>query len=282
MIPFEATIALILFVYGTVIGSFLNVVIYRTPKKEQVVSGRSRCMSCGHTLAWYDLFPVLSWVSLRGKCRYCKTKVSGRYALVEMLCGVSFATAFLALGFSIPLAFAVVLFPVLICASFLDIDTGEIEYWCPITIAVLGLTALGLSFAGVLETAWSAHLLGTVVVSVPFAILAFFGAMGGADVQLMAAAGLLLGWNIVPAAFIGIFSGAIVGVVMKLRGKSDTDASEAQAPTPETQIVSEDDGLPAMKGTVLRFGPFLALGIAASFLYGERLIDFYLRFMGFR
>jgi leader peptidase (prepilin peptidase)/N-methyltransferase len=268
--PIEVIIMLIMFIYGTVIGSFLNVVILRTPLKEQVIKGRSRCMTCEHTLTWYDLFPVLSWVFLGGKCRYCKTKISGRYALVESLCGFSFAAAFFALGLTPQLALALVLFPVLICASFFDIDTGEIEYWCPITIAGLGVVALGLSLTGVLETTLREHLIGAVIVSLPFFVLAFFGAMGLADVQLMAAAGLLLGWNIIPAAFIGIFAGAIVGSFIKFVLKP-----------PPRKVYDENDGLPEPKGTVMRFGPCLSIGIAAAFLYGEQITEWYLTLMGF-
>ncbi|MCL1832252.1 MAG: prepilin peptidase [Oscillospiraceae bacterium] len=270
--PLDVMILAILFVYGTIIGSFLNVVILRTPLKEQIVKGRSHCMSCGHTLAWYDLFPILSWITLRGKCRYCKVSISGRYALVELLGGVAFALSFWTFGLTIPLAFAIVLFPVLICASFFDIDTGEIEYWCPITIASLGVVALTLTLMGATDTmTWYEHLIGAVIVSVPFAVLAFFGAMGGADVQLMAASGLLLGWNIVPAAFIGIFLGAIVGVFIKI----------FRNPTPQKVYEGEEETAHDVKGTVMRFGPCLSVGIGVSYLYGEQIIEWYLKLMRF-
>ncbi|MCL2070619.1 MAG: prepilin peptidase [Oscillospiraceae bacterium] len=257
-------VSVVMCIYGTIIGSFLNVVIYRTPKKEQVVKGRSRCMSCSHVLAWYDLFPVISWICLGGKCRYCKVKVSPRYAIVESLCGISYAIAFLALGLSINLVFAVVLFPILICLSFLDIDTGEIEYIFPISIAALGIIAMGLSLFGVTDIPWHEHLIGAIAISIPFAVLALFGAMGGADIQLMAAAGLLLGWNIIPAALIGVFSGAIVGAVFKATDK---------------HVYKSEDALPA-KGTAIPFGPFLAVGIAAAYLYGDKMIAWYLGLMG--
>jgi len=224
-------------------------------------------MTCKHTLAWYDLFPVLSWVLLGGKCRYCKVKIPGRYALVESLCGISYAIGFLALGFSVNLIFAVILFPILICLSFFDLDTGEIEYWCPVSIGVFGVVMLMLSLFGVVDTIWYTHLIGAVIIAVPFMTLCFFGAMGGADVQLMAAAGLLLGWNIVPAALIGIFLGAIIGIVIKIRSNPDSE-----------RIVQDDE--PAPKGTVMKFGPCLAVGIFAAFLYGEQMIELYLRFMG--
>jgi leader peptidase (prepilin peptidase)/N-methyltransferase len=206
---------------------------------------------------------------LRGKCRYCKVKISGRYALVETICGLSYAGAFLASGLSIHLLFALVLFPILICLSFFDFDTGEIEYWCPISIGVLGLVMLSLSVSGIVSSPWTSHLIGIFIISVPFMVLAFFGAMGGADVQLMAAAGLLLGWSILPAAFIGIFLGAVAGTIIKFVIK----------PEPQ-KVYDEEDGGVEPKGTVLRFGPFLAVGIAVGFLYGEKMINWYLGFMG--
>jgi prepilin signal peptidase PulO-like enzyme (type II secretory pathway) len=118
---------------------------------------------------------------------------------------------------------------------------------------------------------WYEHLIGAVIVSVPFAILAVFGAMGGADIQLMAAAGLLLGWNIVPAAFIGIFSGAIAGAFIKIVYK----------PT-KVKVHGDEASEHDIKGTVMKFGPCLALGIGVSYLYGTEIIDWYLKLMGFR
>ena len=267
--PFEIFISLVLFGYGTIIGSFLNVVILRTAKKEQFVKGRSHCPTCNHVLAWYDLFPVLSWVSLGGKCRYCKVRISPRYAIVEFITGMSFVTAFLAFDISIAFAFAIVLFPILICLSFFDIDTGEIEYWCPISIAALGVVATTLSLLGITDTVWYHHLIGAVIISAPFTILLLFGGMGGADVQLMAAAGLLLGWNIVPAALIGILLGAIGGIIFKATTK-----------TAPQSIYGDSDDPKQMKGTAMPFGPFLAVGIAAAFLCGDVMIDWYLRIMG--
>ena len=78
----------IIFIYGIIVGSFLNVCILRVPLKETIVSKRSHCMSCGHTLAWYDLFPLFSYLFLRGKCRYCKTKISKQYPIVEFINGL--------------------------------------------------------------------------------------------------------------------------------------------------------------------------------------------------
>ncbi|MDE6726086.1 MAG: prepilin peptidase, partial [Ruminiclostridium sp.] len=194
-----AVFAVFIFIVGSTIGSFLNVLAYRIPIKESIVKGRSHCTTCGKQILNRDLIPIFSWIFLRGKCRFCGEKISPRYMIVELICGISYLTAFLVLGISIKLAFAVVLFPVLIVLSLWDIDRKEIPYTCSIIIAVLGL----LSFL-VKDMPWYEHLIGMAVIAVPFAVLCFLGAMGGGDVQLMAAAGLLLGWSVIPAAMIGI------------------------------------------------------------------------------
>lgn len=248
---YSVVFAVFTFVFGTVIGSFLNVVILRVPLKEQIVKGRSHCMTCGHTLAWYDLFPVLSWVFLRGKCRYCGAKISARYAAVETLCGLCYVIAFLALGVSVEFALALVLVPVLICLSFFDIDTGEIEYWCPATVAALGLIGLVLSLTGTSPVPWQHRLIGIFAIGVPFAVLAVLGAMGGGDVQLMAAAGLLLGLSVIPAALIGIVLGAVFGIIQKVKTKN----------------------------SVIRFGPYLAVGIFAAYIFGDGIIKWYVSFL---
>lgn len=90
---------LVIFVYGIVVGSFLNVCILRTPLKESIVTKRSHCMTCGHQLAWYDLFPLFSYLFLGGKCRYCKAKISAQYPIIEALNGVIAVLCFAFGGF---------------------------------------------------------------------------------------------------------------------------------------------------------------------------------------
>ena len=213
-LPLSYTITFIVmaFILGSVIGSFLNVVILRTPLKQSIVVNRSHCMTCGNQLKNIDLIPIFSYIFLGGKCRFCKSRISPRYWIVELLTALVYVAAVCVLGISVELIFALVLFPVLIVASGIDIDYMQIPYTCSIVVAVLGIISIFTDGAP-----WHEHLLGAVVVAVPFAILAMFGAMGGGDVQLMAAAGLLLGWRIVPAAAIGIVLGAIVGSIILLR-----------------------------------------------------------------
>lgn len=244
------TAAVLTFILGTVIGSFLNVLIYRLPRGENFVKGRSRCTSCGNTLKPLDLIPVFSWIFLRGRCRYCREKISPRYIFIELLTGICYSLAFLELGVSWQFLIAAVLFSSLIILSVIDLSFSEIPYSCSITVAVLGVVNFAVSFfcPGFFGAYWYEHLIGAVIVSLPFAVLCYFGAMGGGDVQLVAAAGLLLGWAIVPSVFIAFITGAFYGIYVKTFKRSKK----------------------------ISFGPFLSLGIAAGALWGNRIMEWYL------
>jgi leader peptidase (prepilin peptidase)/N-methyltransferase len=198
-------------------------------------------------LKWYELVPVFSYIFLRGRCRNCKIRIKAQYLLMELFCGGSVLAAFLVLGFTFEAYFAFALFPVLVALSAEDIQKTEIPYWCTGTIAVLGIISTVLSVFMESNALWWEHLIGAVIISVPFAIFCFLGAMGGGDVQLTAAAGLLLGWAIIPSVLIAMIVGGIFGIIVKISKKRAT----------------------------ICFGPFLSVGIAAGYLFGYGLIDWY-------
>lgn len=235
--------AILFFLMGSVIGSFLNVLAYRIPIKESIVKGRSHCTTCGKQIKNIDLIPIFSWIFLGGKCRYCKSRISARYMIVELITGLSYLSAFLVLGLTGELIYAAILFPVLIILSLWDMDHKEIPYTCSILIALMGIVSIFTS-----QVPWYEHLIGAVIIAVPFGVLCFFGAMGGGDVQLMAAAGLLLGWSVVPAAMVGIILGALFGILVKA----------------------------VTKKNVIVFGPFLSIGIGVGYLWGTDIINTYL------
>lgn len=235
--------AILFFLMGSVIGSFLNVLAYRIPIKESIVKGRSHCTTCGKQIKNIDLIPIFSWIFLGGKCRYCKSRISARYMIVELITGLSYLSAFLVLGLTSQLIYAAILFPILIILSLWDMDHKEIPYTCSILIALMGIVSIFTS-----QVPWYEHLIGAVIIAVPFGVLCFFGAMGGGDVQLMAAAGLLLGWSVVPAAMVGIILGALFGILVKA----------------------------VTKKNVIVFGPFLSIGIGVGFLWGTDIINAYL------
>lgn len=209
--------AVLAFVLGSVIGSFLNVVILRTPLHQSIITEPSHCFSCGHRLAWYDMFPIFSWLFLRGKCRYCGEKISPRYMIVEATTAVLYSLSYLIFGFKLELAFSAVLLAVLVVLSVIDIDHFEIPYWCSITVAVLGIAAIFVFK----ETPWYERLIAMGVILVVFVILVLVGGMGGGDLQLMLGSSLLLGYKVFIALFIGILSGAIYGSVKKLRDRKE-------------------------------------------------------------
>ncbi len=241
------------FILGAVIGSFLNVVIIRIPRKESIIGnndGGSHCMSCNHKLGFFDLFPIFSYIFLGGKCRYCKARISPRYWIVELTTAIMFTLSVIAFGISYELIFAFILISALVVASGIDVDTMEIPYGASLLIAILGVAATVISVF-TKDMPWYEHLIGAVVIAVPFAVLALFGAMGGGDVQLMAAAGLLLGWDIVPAAAIGIVLGAIGGSISLLsvpKGTKKLVSEKSAEIAKEWYKLQKENGISVIEG----------------------------------
>lgn len=237
-------------IYGIILGSFLNVCIYRIPKDISVAKGRSFCPSCNHALGAADLIPVFSYLFLGGKCRYCKNKISPRYALIELLTGLLFSVIGYHYLFSLEAVIDCLLCCFLIVLSFIDLDTQEIPDRFHLFILFLGL--ISILFEN--NSPWYLSVLGFFIISVPMLLIAYFtDGFGGGDIKLMAASGLLLGaYNIVLAFFIGAFFGAVYGTYLILFKKANRKSAFA-------------------------FGPFLAIGIFIAELYGDKLIAFYLR-----
>ena len=239
---------IVIIVFGIFIGSFLNVCIFRIPRKESVVVTRSHCMSCGEQIKWYDLIPVLSFIILRGKCRHCKTKLSLQYPLVEFTNGVGYAIIVIINGVSVETILYCLCTSALLTLSVIDWKTYEIPIVFNAFIGVLGIIRLLTDYKN-----WYVYVIGFVAVSSFLYILvcATKGrAMGGGDVKLMAVAGLLVGWqNIILALVLGCIFGSIIhSVLMRIKGKDH----------------------------MLAFGPYLSLGIYISMVCGNEIIQWYL------
>ena len=255
MFEFRLYIGIIVFLFGITVGSFLNVLIYRIPKKEEFVKTRSHCMSCGYQLEWYDLIPIFSWLSLGGKCRKCKSKISAQYPLIELLNGILWLLSFLFYDLSITTLLFCGLFSSLIALSVIDFRTYEIPVGFNIFILVLGTIRVIYEFI-IDHNSWPEYIIGLVSVSVPL-LLIFYATkgrgIGGGDVKLMGAAGLLLGWKlIVLAFFLGCLLGSVIHITrMKVSGESH----------------------------VLAMGPYLSAGIVIAVLFGERIISVYFGYL---
>ena len=250
---YELPLYFIIFLYGIVFGSFLNVLIYRLPLKENIATEHSHCMTCGEKIQWYDLIPLVSYIILGGKCRHCKTKISPQYPIIEATNGIAYVIVFLVHGFnavSILMCFA---FSIFLVISVIDWRTFEIPFSLNVAIGVLAVIRIILDHKNLLD-----YLIGFCVISGFMLICLFIGraikgidAFGGGDIKLMAAAGMMLGWKAIIIAFV---MGCILGSVIHLL---------------RMKLTNEDH--------VLAMGPYLAAGILLAALWGDSLLQMYMR-----
>ena len=191
-------------VFGILIGSFLNVCIYRIPKNENIVVVNSHCMTCGKQIKWYDLVPLISFLMLGGKCRYCKTKLSLQYPVVEAANGLLYGIIVFVNGFNIESILYCLCSSALLALSVIDWRTFEIPDRINVFIAVLGVLTVILDFDH-----WAVHVIGMFAVSVFLLIVYLVTAgagIGGGDIKLSAVCGLFLGYKLV---LLGFFAACI-------------------------------------------------------------------------
>ncbi len=254
----------ILFVFGTIVGSFLNVCIYRLPRNESVVSPGSHCGACGKPIRWYDNLPVLSYFLLRGKCRDCGVSFSAQHALVEFLTGMLFVAFYHFFGLeAMGLIYLIFTLAVLV-ESLIDFEHKIIPDEITLSGIVLGIILS--CFFPMMHGAnsWWEGLLASVIgvfigggfLYLIAVIAEFFlkkEAMGGGDVKLLAMFGAFLGFRgVLWALMMGSFAGSIAGIYFKFKKK------EEQIP----------------------FGPFLGLGAIFYIFYGQAVIAWYLNRIG--
>ncbi|MFL5906491.1 MAG: prepilin peptidase [Solirubrobacterales bacterium] len=246
-----APIASFAFVGGMIAGSFVGVVAHRVPRGRSIVGPRSECPSCGAQIAAYDNIPVLSWIVLGGHCRSCRERIPARYPLIELAVGIAFAaTALVLREDAAALALGLVFVAVLAAITLTDLERRVIPNAILIAGALIGLAIVAATDPGSLPERLAAAA-GAGGFLLLFA-LAYPRGMGMGDVKLAALMGLFLGASVVPALFVGIVLGAVVGVGLMLRHGSE-----------------------ARKHAV-PFGPFLAVGGVAGLLAGSQMIDAYL------
>lgn len=248
----QITLYLLVFLYGIVIGSFINVLTIRIPRKENFIKTRSHCDSCGYELKWYDLIPIVSYLSLGGKCRKCKTKISASHLYMEVLSGILYVIVFYVAGFSVDSILICLLSSALLALSVIDFKTYEIPVGFQWVILVLAVARTGLDYHN-----WLNHVIGFFAVSLFLYLLYMVSkgaAIGGGDVKLMAVCGLFLGWKLVLFAFLaGCVVGSIIHIIrMKLSGESH----------------------------VLAMGPYLSIGVFVAALWGDRILSWYLGILG--
>lgn len=261
---------LIVFIFGSIIGSFLNVCIHRMPKSESVVWPRSHCPKCSKRIPGYDNIPFISFILLRGRCRFCKEKISWRYPLVELITALLFLALFSRYGLSYNFFFYLVLASALVIATFIDIQHriipdevslgGLIVGFILNSVRGFNLNPLSFNFkpmlsslAGIIIGGGAIYLTGWLFDLVYFKLLknppinGETESMGGGDVKLLAMVGAFLGpWRALLTFFIAPFFGAIIGIITLVTKKDHTIA----------------------------YGPFLSLAALISIFFSDKILRF--------
>jgi leader peptidase (prepilin peptidase)/N-methyltransferase len=235
---------------GALLGSFLNVVIWRLPRGESLVRPRSACPSCGTPVRPRDNAPVLSWLLLRGRCRDCATPISRRYPAVELLTALLLAAVALADWGEDRLPLGLVLMLVLVPITFIDLDHQIIPNKITGPAAVAGVALVALLEPDVLPEHLIAGLGAGLFLFVAW--MARPGGMGLGDVKLAVVLGLFLGREVIPALFVALIVGTLVGSIVMAR-----------------------KGVVAGRKTKIPFGPFLALGGVSAWFLGAAVVDWY-------
>ncbi len=240
-----------IFILGLVVGSFLNVVIYRLPKRESIVFPPSHCPHCRHKLAWYDLIPVVSYISLFGKCRYCKDNISYMYPLVELLTGLLFLSiysSFMSMGIVVLLYYLLML-PIFFTIFFTDLKYGIIPFQLVLAGSVITSFYLLYTFSPYILLS---HLLSAFAAFAAFLFLFLITkgrGMGFGDVVLVFLMGLFLGSpDIAFALYIAFLTGAVTSLILILIGSK------------------------RLRHDTIPFGPFLAIGTFISLFYGDYIL----------
>ncbi|MEK9161551.1 MAG: prepilin peptidase [Patescibacteria group bacterium] len=248
------------FVFGAVIGSFLNVVILRLNTGQSIVSGKSKCFNCAKKLRWYELVPLFSFLALRGKCSSCRSKISWQYPIVEAVSGLLFLGIFNSISVQtsfdfLNIIYLWIVFSILIVIAVYDYHHQIIPnlfVWIFNGLAFVGL--FFLSRGNELFFNWNNLIAGAVLFSF-FALLWLVSRgrwMGFGDAKLALGIGWLLGMTFgIIAITLAFWIGAIVGVALIYLSKNKYGIKSAIA-----------------------FGPFMILGTAISFFWGEKIVDF--------
>ena len=255
--PVPIVIPLFVFIFGALIGSFLNVCIYRIPEGKSIVSPPSHCPSCGEGVRWYDNIPILSYLILRGKCRFCANRISVQYPLVELLTALAALFFFLKFQLSIVFAILFIFTAALIVISFIDLEHRII----PDVISLPGIIVGFVAALFLPEVGWMSSLIGILVgggslllVAWVYQLLTRKEGMGGGDIKLLAMMGAFLGWRAIPfIIFASSLIGSVIGISVMLIQKKDSKFA-------------------------LPFGPFLAIGALIYIFFGSRIISWYLNF----
>jgi leader peptidase (prepilin peptidase) / N-methyltransferase len=258
----SSAVLLVASVAGLLVGSFLNVVIWRVPRGESIVSPPSRCPGCAHDVRPRDNVPVVSWLLLRGRCRDCGVRISARYPLVESLTAALFALIAWRIGPHWPLPLFLYLVAVGVALSFIDLDVKRLPNVLTLPAYVVG--AIGLTAAALLEQEPRRLLTAGIGMATLYAVYYLLmvlkpGGMGFGDVKLAGVLGMFLGflgWGpLVVGAFLAFLLGGMGGIALMLAGKAGRKAR-------------------------IPFGPYMVAGALVAIMVGHQLAHAYAHAVG--
>jgi leader peptidase (prepilin peptidase) / N-methyltransferase len=237
------------FLVGLIFGSFFNVVGLRLPKNQPFVNDRSHCPSCYHTLAWYELIPVLSYILQLGRCRHCKGKISIIYPTMELVTGILFMICYIRFGGSLEVAVGLSLMSLLVIIFVTDIrymiiPNKVLLFFLPIFILLRIIVPLDPWWSPVTGAITGFGIIALI-------ILVSSGGMGAGDMKLFAVLGIVLGFKMVLLAFfLSCLIGALVGIFLMLIKRIDR-----KQPIP--------------------FGPYIVIGTILAYFYGDTILQWY-------
>ena len=259
-------------VFGLCVGSFLNVVIYRVPNGMSLATPSSHCPRCKYTLRWYDNIPVISYLMLGGKCRSCKAHISFRYTAVEIVNMLLWLLSVaLFWNISIPLSLiAALASTVFICVFFIDLEHKLVFDRFVIALLLLGVASCFFDP----YYSWLSHIIGGAVGFCSFSLIsALFvrirgrEGLGGGDIKLTGAVGLILGWErLLLSIVIATVAASIVLVIISKRK--------------EARMTANDECIEQGEDVEYPFAPFLTVAFAIALFFGNRIIDAYLSLLG--
>lgn len=260
MFPLPTIIAVISFIFGACIGSFLNVVIHRIPEGQSIVSPPSHCPACNKPIPFYFNIPIMSFLLLKGKCGFCKTPISIRYLLVELITGLLALGIFFQFRLTPAALFYFIFGSVLIAISFIDLDHQIIPDKLSLPgIIIFSTSCLFLPQMGFFSVIWGILAGGGILYLVAFVYyyLRKHQGMGGGDIKLLAMIGAATG---IKGVFFTLFTGSVFGTlggVAALAMSKKTEKKQVKIP----------------------FGPFLSLGAIIYIFWGEGLIRWYINLL---
>lgn len=247
----EIIYSILFFIFGVLFGSFYNVVGLRVPKKEPFVNERSGCPNCKHSLSWYELFPVFSFIFLGGRCRKCKERISRIYPVMELFTGGMFAYAYYMIGFNLELITVLLLISlssILIVSdiTYMLIPDKILLFFLPLFIIMRIFVPL--------EPWWSSIAGAVAGYGIIMLIILLTNGMGGGDMKLFGLLGIVLGLSeVMLAFFLACLIGAVFGISFRLMKR-----------------IKKKQEIP--------FGPYILIATLITYFYGEKIISWYLNF----